>query len=119
MLNNLPLIAARCLILTVITECVFAFVSGVRKKTDFALVALANILTNPPLVVGTLLAGFFFGTKVRIITVIFAEILAVAAEALVYSKTLDFKKMKPLTISLILNAVSFAAGHLINIFTGG
>ena len=110
---------ARCLILTVIVECSAALIIGIRNRFDLINVALVNLLTNPAVVVSTFLTGFFLGTKARIVSVIIAECFAVVIEALIYRKTLEFKKINPFLLSLILNGISYGTGLIINLFTGG
>ena len=114
MINELPIYMLRGLVCTLLIEVGFALLLGVRKKRDLLFVALVNLMTNP--LVGSLgiAAGFFFGTTVRIICMIFLELSAFAAEALVYRKMLDYKKINPFLLSLLLNTASYFLGLLIN-----
>lgn len=119
MLNYLPMYIARCLILTVIIECGVALAVGIREKYDIACVALVNALTNPLVVVSTFLVGFFLGSSARIISDVIAELSALVIEALIYSRLLEYRKMKPFFVSLLLNGASYGAGLIINSLTGG
>lgn len=117
MLNQLPYYIVRCLVLTLLFELSAAAVCGVRNKKDLLNVGLANVMTNPPLVVSVFLINYFFGLKARLIAVIILEISAFASEGFVYSKTLSYKKLNPWVLSLILNGFSYLSGLVINYIT--
>ena len=98
-----------CLVLTEILELGTAFLLGVRDKYDFAIIALANVLTNPAL--NVILAFFASLTPVPIwLPFAVLEILVVLVEGAVYKKYLDFRKVPPYLLSLILNVVSLFIG---------
>lgn len=99
---------------TVVIECLVGFLIGIRSKYDFIFVILVNLLTNPLVVSLSLFLNFRYGYKVRMIGEIIFEILALVIEAFIYSKTLDYKKVKPFWISLILNISSYIIGYFIN-----
>ena len=95
------------LLLTLAIEGCAALAAGKRGRALVS-VALANLLTNPPVVLAVLLwrnaglpgEGFLTAGL---------ELLAVAAEALVYrSRREDFPH--PWRFSLLLNVLSFGAG---------
>jgi hypothetical protein len=111
---NLPLIMARCLILTVLCETIFAIIIGVRKKRDIVNIILVNIMTNPPLVSITFACNIFYGIQARNILLTILEIAVVFIEGFVYYKYLDFKKINPFILALLLNAVSYGMGELYN-----
>lgn len=114
MISSLPLIAVRCLLLTVLFEITGALILGVRSKSDLLTVTLAQVVTNPLLVVISTLITVNFGIVPRRIFLAFAEVGAVAAEGLIYSKTLDYKKLNPYLLSLLLNGFSFFLGEIVN-----
>lgn len=114
MINNLPVYMARSLAFTLITEICFALILGVRKKRDLLNVTLVNLMTNPLVVSISFSTGFLFGSKVRMICMAFLELSAFASEGLVYKKTLDYKKINPFLLSLLLNAASYLMGLVIN-----
>lgn len=114
MLNSLPLMMARCLILTLLIEGFSAFIIGIREKKDLLNVALVNCMTNPIVVVSTVLVGLFFGREVRIPVEIIEEISVVIIEGFVYYKVLRFRKINPFLVSLILNGISYGSGFIVN-----
>ena len=114
MLNELPQYMAVSLILTIILECSAAWILKIREKKDMLNVVLVNVFTNPLVVCFTFLAGFFYGADARIGATIYLEIFALVSEALIYRKTLSFKKLNPFLLSLILNATSYLSGLVIN-----
>jgi hypothetical protein len=103
-----------CLLSTIIIECIIAFFLKVRTKKDFINIILVNILTNPLLVSTTLTIRYLIGFKAEKIATIILEILAFIIEGLVYKKVLEYKKIKGITLSLILNISSYTIGILIN-----
>lgn len=114
MLNDLPLIMVRCLLLTVMAEVALGFVLGVRKKRDIVNVVLVNVLTNPFASSVPFVINFFRGLRARNIAVACLEVFALVTEALIYKKVLDFKRIQPFLLSLLLNAFSFLLGEVIN-----
>ncbi len=104
----------RSLVCTLVIEIILAIILRVRKKSDLLIIALANVMTNPLVVSLGFLSGFFFGTKVRIICMIFLELFAFVSEAVVYKFALNQKKLNPFLLSLLLNAASYLSGILIN-----
>ena len=115
MLSRLPLYMVRCLLLTEAVETGLAALLGFRKR-DLTFTALVNLLTNPPAVVLVFLCGFFWGRTAWIISVIFFEAAVFLTEALIYRSNLEKRKPHPFLLSLILNAASFAAGEIFNLF---
>ena len=116
MLNDLPLILLRCLLLTLVFECGAALLLGVRDRTDLLNVALVNVMTNPPVVLCMFLTGFFFGRGARIPVEILLEILVVVIEGLIFKKILRYEKIRPMLLSLILNGISYGLGQIVNLF---
>ena len=97
--------------LTLLFELVFAFLLGIRKGKDFLLVALVNVVTNPPLV---LILNLLQRRSLVSFPVILAlELTAIAIEWLLYRKRLEYEKLPPLVFSLLLNAISYTGGLLL------
>ena len=113
-LNDLPMIMIRALLLTIIIECVFAFIFGLRNKRNFLIVMLVNIMTNPIVVSVPVLVLVKLGRKYVFPSLMILEVLAVLSEGFVYKKTLDFKKINPYLFSFILNVISYIIGEVIN-----
>ena len=113
-LSNLPIIMIRCLLLTIIIELIVALILGVRDKKDILNVILVNIITNPVVVVSQTILYIKFGYNVEMIGIAILEVLVVIVEGLIYKKVLDYKKINPFLLSLLLNAASFFIGELIN-----
>ena len=113
-LSNLPIIMIRCLLLTIIIELIVALILGVRDKKDILNVILVNIITNPVVVVSQTILYIKFGYNVEMIGIAILEVLVIIVEGLIYKKVLDYKKINPFLLSLLLNAASFFIGELIN-----
>jgi len=106
----------RALALTIVFEVGAAFLLGVSIRRDCIVVVLAQVVTNPLLVLLVFLLNLRFGVQGRIVGLIMLEPLAVLAEALLYRGTLEYKKLNPFVFSLILNGVSFFLGEILNRF---
>ena len=104
---------AVCLALTLIFEIFAAFVLGVRKKDDFFCIFFANVFTNPLVSVIPLYLNIRYGLIYRNISLALLEIFALFAEYLIYRRFLEYKKIPPFFLSLILNAFSYTAGFLL------
>lgn len=98
---------------TLAIELGLAAIIGFRKAKDFLLVALVNILTNPPLVFFVVTHSFLSGEAVGLYVIIPLEILVFLLEGLIYQKRLIFQRFNPFLISLILNATSYLGGLLL------
>lgn len=99
--------------LTLLFEGIFALLFGLRKPKDLLLVALVNIVTNPPLVLTLNLLRRYDPRFICIPIVLLLELLAVTAEWLLYRRGLEYRKLPPLVLSLLLNTLSFLGGLLI------
>lgn len=113
-INNLPLIMLRCLVLTILIETVFAILLRVRDKKDLLNIILANSLTNPLVVVSSLYFNLFYGVTGRNISLIFLEISAVLVEGIIYMKFLRYRGINPLLLAVVLNGTSFFIGEILN-----
>ncbi len=111
-INELPKYMLICLSLTIVIECIIAFIIGIRKK-DLVIVLLVNILTNPLVVSISSSIDFKYGIKYKNYSMIILEILVLIIEGLIYKKNLDYKKINPFLISLILNASSYLFGFIL------
>ena len=114
-LDQLPLIMLRALALTVLIECVTAWVLGVRRARDQMTVALVNVITNP-LVVSIGAAVLFLGGHDTFkISMIVMEISVILVEGAIYKKKLSCK-VNPFMLALICNGVSYTCGEILNRF---
>lgn len=99
-----------CLALTVVVELVVALaVFHVRGAWHIAVVALSQIVTNPPLVLATIVAGVALDSELAFATMLIVlETAAVVAEGGIYrhARLSD----RPYILSLACNAASFAIG---------
>ena len=114
LMNNLPLIMCKCLILTIIIELLVGLILKIKNKKDILNIVLVNIMTNPLV---TSIPTFIYiktGVLGRNISLIILEIFAVISEGSVYKKFLNFKKINPFIFSIILNSSSFIIGEIIN-----
>lgn len=115
-ISDLPKIMLVCLILTIIIEILTGIICGIRSKKDIINILLVNVLTNPIVVSLPFYMMLRYGLKARYTAMIVLEILTVFVEGLVYSKVLEYKKIKPFLIALILNVSSYFIGEVINKF---
>ncbi len=113
-INDLPIIMARCLLLTIIIEIVIGIIVGVRDKKDFINILLVNVMTNPLVVSLPIYIMLRYGMKARYTTLAILEILTVIIEGFIYKKVLKYKKINPYVLSLILNVGSYLIGEVIN-----
>ena len=97
------------LLLTILLECIVAFILGLRNK-DLILVVMVNIITNPPLVYICLALMYYLGVdKAYLITYLILEPIVIIVEWLIYRQYLN-KKTNYLLLSIILNVVSIIGG---------
>lgn len=75
---------------------------------------LCNLLTNPAMNMLLLLGVSLFGLKIYPFLLAALEILVVAVEAFVYNKLEGWPRKRAVLFSLIINAVSFGAGLVLN-----
>ena len=100
------------LALTLVFELCGAFLLGVRNKKDFLLLFLVNVVTNPPLVL-TLDLWYLSRGMPPWYLIGALELTAVAAEWLLLRRRLVYKRIAPLLLSILLNAISFSGGLLL------
>ena len=99
-----------CLALTIVVELVVALaVFHVRDARHIAVVVLAQIVTNPPLVLATIVAGVAFDSELAFATMLVVlETAAVVAEGGIYRYA--GLSDRPYILSFACNAASFAIG---------
>ena len=110
--EHLSVSLAVSLALTLAVECLFALLTGKRGR-DLLLVTLVNIMTNPAAVTATLLIKYAYSLP-RWIIQIPVEVVVIAVEAYIY-KRYGSKFKRPLLFSIAANALSIAAGILLEI----
>jgi hypothetical protein len=100
---------------TIVLEVLGAALLGVRQRSDFMIIILVNIITNPAVVYLTNLAVFLVGqgTPAHYAALLILELSAVITEALLYRKYLSYSRIDPWLLSAVLNAFSFAMGRMI------
>ncbi len=101
------------LVLTLLFEGAVSLILGLRNPRDLLLVGLVNILTNPLVVLTVNLTVFLTHSPPPWYLVAILEIAAVAAEGLFYRNRLEYRRIHPFLLSLILNAISFTGGLLL------
>ncbi len=111
MLDRLLFSLALSLFLTLLIELLAALIFGLRSPKDFLLVALVNLLTNPPLVL--ILDLVFLTGPVPWYLIAALELAAVLTEGLLYRKRLNYTRIHPLLLSLLLNGISYIGGLLL------
>lgn len=97
-------------ILTIAVEIVFALAAGIRTRKDILLVFLANLLTNPAVVLLYYLA-VYYTVWPPVLVKLPLEISAVLAEACCY-KAYGMDIRRPFLFSLGANLISFSVGIL-------
>lgn len=108
---------ALSLALTLILEAAFFLITGKRNKKDLLLLVLANVITNPAVVLIYCLSMWFTHLNLIALTAVL-ELAAVATEGFIYRRYgQDFKR--PYLFSLAANGVSFGCGLLLQLLLGG
>ena len=113
-INDLPFIMLKCLVFTILIEIVVGLIIGIRNKRDFLYILLVNVFTNPLVTSIPTLIYISWGSTPYIISLILLELFAFVSEGFIYNKVLNYKKINPFIISLILNLSSYLIGLLIN-----
>lgn len=115
LIEDLPIVMLRSLLITIFVEIIVAIILRYRKK-DLLNVLLVNILTNPLLNSLVVYINVYYGLMARNISLLILEILVVIIEGMIYQKYLDSRKINGYVLSLILNASSYIVGMIINNF---
>ncbi|MBQ9910341.1 MAG: hypothetical protein IJM50_02470 [Lachnospiraceae bacterium] len=102
--------------LTLAIEMALAFLLRIRTKKGLLIVLLANVLTNPAAVFLCMASGLVPG-KGYYLFQLGVEALVVLTEGFVYGRFRDVLKaaVKPMLLSLILNACSYGTGLVLNL----
>ena len=112
-ISDLPYIMLKCLVLTIIIESIIALILGVRDKKDIINIILVNIVTNPVVVSLPIFMLVRYGYDMQIKTLYILEVITVLVEGFIYKKVLNYKKINPFILSLILNLGSYLIGKLL------
>ena len=104
------------LLLVMIIEVPLAIALGVRRRRNIKTVLYTNCISNPIVVTILFLMLHFHVTyAIMNFTVIAMEVIVVLCEGLVYRKLLPRGRWNPFVLSLILNAVSFGTGIVMDL----
>lgn len=112
-LENLPIIMLRALLVTIIIECLCAWIIGIRDKHNQKIIICANLVTNPLVVSLGAAIRYFVGNVLFYPLTIALEMVAVVVEAVVYKKYTTIKR-NPYLVSILLNLASYIIGEIIN-----
>ena len=113
-LVSLWILIILCLFGTIVFEVLYAVAFGVRKK-NLWIVLLAQVVTNPLVVlIPNIILYYYPWQEYYIVSVVVCEILAVAAEWLLYKfffiKGINKRERNPFLLSFLLNLFSFLSG---------
>ena len=114
MLIQILKILINSLFFTILIELVFALLLKVRNKKDIINIVLVNIVTNPIVVLFPYIVGLRYGIILMYIVLILFEIFALVFEGYVYKRELQYSRINPYILSLILNLASYIIGVYIN-----
>ena len=112
LIKDIPKIMTICLLLTIVVEIIFAYLLKVRNKKDFVNIILVNVVTNPIVVIIPIFINFNFGSLYYYISLVILEILAIIVEGLLYKMFLNYNKINPFLLSIILNILSYISGEI-------
>lgn len=113
-MKRLVIGAIGALLLTIIIELGIGFLLKVRNKKDLLNIMFANIFTNPIVNMVSIAVLYKYGYRDYYYAMVILELFAFASEGFIYSKVLNYKKINPYLLSLILNSTSYLTGILIN-----
>lgn len=113
-LNNIPIMMIRCLLITIFIEIILSIILKIKNKKDLLNIVLVNIMTNPLVVTISIYFNIRYGIWERNIIIFILEILAIISEGFVYRKFLEYNKINPYFLSIILNFSSYSIGEIIN-----
>ena len=106
-------VLAGSLALTLVLEELFALLWGLRGRRELTVVALVNVLTNPPVVFLHHTAVGLLGWNAAVVTAVL-ETAAVLVEWRCYRLCSD-QLQRPLLFALLANLFSYGAGRVINL----
>ena len=93
---------------TLIAELAAAYIMKVPAG-DLRVVALVNLMTNPPYVLLVMICRYFFSPQAILLLQIVCEIIIIIIEAKLYRAYLK-NYSRPYTLSIVANLLSIAAG---------
>ena len=100
------------LFITLLLECTGGYMLGMRRRSDQYLIILLNCVTNPVLVLTSMLLMYNTGIKTgMILTYAVLEPLVIWFEGKQYSRA-SVRVMDPWGLSLLLNVFSVLGGLL-------
>ena len=102
------------LVLTVTIELVIGLILGIRKKSDIYNIIFINCVTNIIInYIMNIFKYFIYSNIIIYIILVIFEVIVVLVEYKFYKKNLEYKKINPLLLSIILNILSVSIGLLI------
>lgn len=102
------------LVLTIIIEVSFSLILGIRNRKDIYSIIFINCVTNIVLnYIMNIIKYFVYSNILIYIILTIFEIVVVFIEYKYYKKYLEYKRINPLILSIILNILSFGFGLLI------
>ena len=113
-LEELPMVMMKCLLCTISIEVGVALLLKVRKKKDILNVVLVNTLTNPIVVSIPFLCLIKIGYASYQPVFYMLELITLFVEGFIYQKVLEYKRINPYILSIILNLSSYFIGEIIN-----
>lgn len=113
LVSDLPKVMIISLTLTLVFELGVGLLLKYRGK-DLINIFLVNVLTNPLLNSIIVAINYYYGLKVRNISLIILEILVVIIEGFIYQKYLEKRNINGYLLSIILNIASFGLGLIAN-----
>lgn len=99
------------LLLTIIIELSIAIILKINNKQDLINIIIINCITNLSLNIFVIVTYF---NKIKI-NILILELIIVFIEGLFYQKKIQYKRINPYFLSLLLNTISYTIGLLINI----
>lgn len=114
LINDLPYIMLRALICTVVIEVCVALILKVKSRKDILNIVLVNCFTNPLVTSIPVYINIRYGLFQRHFTLAILEVFTLISEGLIYSKVLNYRRINPFVLSLILNISSYLIGVIIN-----
>lgn len=114
MLTKIPTIIINSLFFTILIEVCISLLFKVKNKKDILNIILVNIVTNPIVSLIPYVIGLYYGIKYRYIVLLLFEVFAFVFEGYIYKKYLNYNKINPYILSLILNISSYLLGIVIN-----
>ena len=114
-ISDLPKVMFISLMCTLVIELTISYILKYRNK-DLLNVLLVNIITNPLLNSIIVAINYYYGLRIRNVSLIVLELLVLFIEGFIYKKYLCNRKINGYLLSLILNVSSYGLGLLINSF---